>query len=402
MFSFLSTLISAKSDFRPDSRQNLFVISLTYFFYFGLLGVIVPYVSVFLDGRGFSSEQIGSLIAIVTITRVFGPNIWAAVADKSGKVAEILRFGCITAFLVFLLVFVSNGFWQLTLSFGLMMTFWTAVLPQLEVITVKATQSHKRGYGAVRLWGSIGFIVLTIVVGALLDVFGSEVVIYAISLGLFSLYLSSLFISTTKTNTVKRDIDDQHWSLVFTLPFIAFITCALLLQVSFASYYNFFALYMNDLKYSGTQTGFFIALSVASEVVIFLVATRILRRFSVKWLLCISLLITAFRWFLLAQYADFIALVVFSQLLHAFSFGMTHAAAIHFLHNYFPNSFQSRGQALYSSIAFGMGGALGSFISGIFWQQGEGAHFSFMLSASIALLASLIVFCVPAKRFATR
>jgi len=358
---------------------------------------MIPYSGVFLDGRGFSSEQIGSLIAIVTITRVLGPNLWAAVADKTGRVGEILRFGCLCAFVTFLVVFIAQGFWQLSLAFGVMMLFWTAVLPQLEVITVNATSARKGGYGSVRLWGSIGFLAFTIAVGVLLDIFDSEVVIYAIAFCLLSLYLSSLFIVTPKDSIRARQADDKHWSLVFKWPFIAFILSATLLQVSFASYYNFFALYMQDYQYSGTQTGVLLAIGVAAEIVIFLFAARLIKYSSVKWLLVFSFILTALRWIILAELPQYITALIVSQMLHAFSFGLTHSASIHLLHRYFPASFQSRAQALYSSIAFGVGGAVGSFVSGGMWQQGAGAYQSYMISAAMVGLAALIMLSVKSK-----
>ncbi|MBF7072469.1 MFS transporter [Glaciecola sp. MH2013] len=375
------------------SPINLGLISLTYFFYFGQLGVFIPYVAVFLDGRGLSSEEIGSLLAIVTLTRVLGPNLWANVADRTGRGADILRFGCLLGFLAFNAIYFTNSFWGLTFAFGLMMMFWTAVLPQLEVITVNATKTTKGGYGAIRLWGSIGFVALSLVVGSLLDYFSSDVIVVCSSVTLFALYLASLFIASPSklehSNTSHSA--SSNWQEACKLPFIIFMLSASLLQMSFGSYYNFFALYMVDLDYSGKQTGLFISIGVVAEIAIFLVATRVISRFGVKWIMLISMLLTTCRWLTLALLPEYLSAILLSQTLHAFSFGMTHAASVHFLHHYFCAEFQSRAQALYVSIAFGVGGAIGSYISGKTWLQGEGAEFSFMLSASFAFASALIL-----------
>jgi PPP family 3-phenylpropionic acid transporter len=114
-------------------------------------------------------------------------------------------------------------------------------------------------------------------------------------------------------------------------------------------------------------------------------------------LLIISILATALRWLLLALYPQFTAVIVFTQLIHALSFGLTHAASVYYLQTAFPRAFQSRAQALYVSIAFGAGGAGGSYIAGHLWQQGEGAYVSFMFSAAIALLAGLCLLALPNK-----
>ena len=142
------------------NNRNLIVLALTYWLYFGQLGVLVPYLGIFLDGRGFSSAEIGELFAVITLARILGPGIWANVADKTGNALGVLRLGTFLTVLTFSSVFYFSGFWGLTLSFGLMMMFWTAVLPQLEVITMQAVSKSKANYGQIRLWGSVGFICL--------------------------------------------------------------------------------------------------------------------------------------------------------------------------------------------------------------------------------------------------
>ncbi|MFQ3250019.1 MAG: PPP family 3-phenylpropionic acid transporter [Glaciecola sp.] len=396
----LSKLITTKSKAAISSPLNLGLISLTYFFYFGQLGVVTPFIGVFLDGRGFSSQEIGSLLAIVTLTRVLGPNLWAAIADKTGRGADIVRFGCLLAFITFTAVYFSYSFWALTFSFGIMMMFWTAVLPQLEVITVNSTKDSKGGYGAVRLWGSIGFIVLSLVVGFLLDIFSTEVIIYTSSFCLFALYLSSMFIASPHITPKSERIIINEWYKVRSLVFVAFILSAIFLQISFGTYYSFFALYMGDLDYSGKQTGLFIAVGVLSEIGIFLIASRLIAKFGVKWMLILSMLLTAARWLCLALIPEFPSAIILSQTLHSFSFGMSHATSVHFLHSYFSGGFQSRAQALYVSIAFGIGGALGSYIAGFTWMDGDGAKSSFIISASFAFIGAFALLLVSSKAYA--
>lgn len=398
----LSPLFTTKSKAAISSPTNLWLISLTYFFYFGQLGVITPYAGVFLDGRGFSSEEIGSLLAIITLTRVLGPNLWAAIADKTGRGADIVRFGCLLAFVTFTAVYFSYSFWALTFSFGMMMMFWTAVLPQLEVITVSASKDSKGGYGAVRLWGSIGFIVLSLLIGFLLDFFSTEVIIYTSSFCLLALYISSLFIASSQAVAKHERVVVNEWHKVRSLVFIVFIISAIFLQISFGSYYSFFALYMADLDYSGKQTGLFIAVGVLSEIGIFIIASRLIAKFGVKWMLILSMLLTSVRWLSLALVPEFASAIIFSQTLHAFSFGMTHATSVHFLYTYFASGFQSRAQALYVSIAFGIGGALGSFIAGNIWMQGAGAEKSFIISASFAFVGAFALLLVSSKRFSEK
>ncbi|MEA3241847.1 MAG: MFS transporter, partial [Pseudomonadota bacterium] len=50
---------------------------------------------------------------------------------------------------------------------------------------------------------------------------------------------------------------------------------------------------------------------------------------------------------------------------------------------------QGRGQALYSSLSFGAGGAAGSLIAGYLWE-GAGAQWMYAAAAATAALAGLI------------
>ena len=374
-------------------------LSFTYFLYFGQLGVLVPYLGLFLDGRGFTSAQIGELFALITMARIAGPTLWASLADKTGKTLHVLQFGCCLTVVSFVGVFWAYGFWWLTLSMGLMMMFWTAVLPQLEVITLKQTHTAGVSYGKVRLWGSVGFIVLTVMTGQLLDYWGSEVPVY-VSIGVLSLlFFSTLLISHSEPEEAEKSATTSNWHSVIQPVFIVFLLSATLLQMSFGAYYGFFALYMRDLGYSGQITGLMIALGVLAEIFIFLISTRLIGRFGVKWVLVGSILLTALRWYLLGYHAEMLALIGLAQLLHAFSFGLTHAASVFFIHKYFETAFQSRGQAIYISIAFGIGGAMGNWLAGIIWQQGAGSTTAFAVATVIAVMGAAVLLPVRKQRF---
>lgn len=376
------------------------MLSLTFFLYFGQFGVLVPYLGVFLDGRGFSSQDIGELFALITLMRIIGPNLFASVADKSGKSLRILQFGAFLTFVTFCSIFWLDSFWGLTLAFGLMMLFFTAIAPQTEVITLGCVHGDATNYSRIRVWGSIGFIVLTVVAGKLIDVFSSDAPIYISGVVLLSLFLITLKLKEAPATDNTQVAGQSIWRKVRSKVFIAFILSSTLIQISFGPYYGFFALYARDLDYSGQETGGLIALGVAAEVIIFLMAGKLISRFGVKRTLLVSMLFTAVRWYLLAIAAQYWPALVVSQLLHALSFGLIHAASINFIHHYFGGQFRSQGQALYISIGFGIGGAAGNYGAGLIWHQGQGAELAFTLATGFALLGAALVACIRSRHMA--
>jgi len=94
---------------------------------------------------------------------------------------------------------------------------------------------------------------------------------------------------------------------------------------------------------------------------------------------------------LIAGFADRLALITVAQLLHAASFGLYHVVVIFLIHRLFTGVHQGRGQALYSSLSFGAGGALGSLVSGYLWS-GVGPRAMYLLAACAALCALFVVF----------
>ncbi|MDP5032648.1 MAG: MFS transporter [Paraglaciecola sp.] len=383
---------------RAFSNTNLFLLAFTYFCYFGHVGAIVPYLGVFLDSRGFSSVEIGQLSALITLTRIVGPHLWSSFTDSSGKNLRMLQLGCFLSLCCFSLVLWSESFWALSIAIGLMMMFVTAILPQIEVITLSCVKGQGNRYGRIRLWGSIGYILLTVATGAMIDRYSTEAPVYITLLILLTLFLSTFLLTEPQSSGKAKKLTQTVWPLLKTPTFIGFILSGILLQMSFGPYYSFFALYAKDLGYSGQATGWLIATGVMVEVGIFVIAGGLIKRFGAKRLLIISMLLTSVRWGLLAFFAEHLYWLLFSQMLHAFSFGMAHAASIYFIHHYFGKKFQSRGQAIYMSLAFGVGGAVGGYAAGEFWHQGSGAELTFLLASIAAFLAMICLLPINRKR----
>jgi MFS transporter, PPP family, 3-phenylpropionic acid transporter len=101
------------------------------------------------------------------------------------------------------------------------------------------------------------------------------------------------------------------------------------------------------------------------------------------------LLLASLRWFLIGNYINVLSLLILAQLLHAASFGVYHAVAIQYIHKFFRGRLQGRGQALYSSVSFGAGMAIGSLVSGYAWNK-VGAMNCFTGAAVISLIAAMI------------
>lgn len=382
-------------------------LSSSYFFYFAILGLISPYLSVFLDSKGFTSLELGEIFAILTATKIIAPSLWAILADKTGQQLLIIRIGAALALLNFMLLFWLDSYWSISLCLALFSLFWTAVLPQLEVLTLNSVRRSNKIYARIRLWGSLGFIVLAIFAGQVMAYYDKESPLSIINtpftnafvlMGCSVLILLLLSTLTLKSRHVISAAKTQVTSIkdkLFESRFLIFFIAGILLQISFGPYYGFFALFLRDLEYPGFAVGLLISLGVVAEIVVFIFASHFFKHFSLKSLLVFSLAITSFRWLMVAMYSESAWLLALTQLIHAASFALFHSASMTFISGHFSASQQSRGQAIYLGGVYGVGGAIGAYLAGALWLDGLGATTAFLTASGAALLAACLMIFLP-------
>jgi PPP family 3-phenylpropionic acid transporter len=360
-----------------------------YLFYFATLGVLLPYWGLYLLGLGFEPARIGELLAITQLTKLIAPNLWGWLGDRTGQRMRIVRWACLITALSFAGVYAAGGsYGWLAFVTVLFSFFWNAALPQFEVVTLNHLGEYTHRYSRIRLWGSIGFIGAAVGMGPVVGTWGVATV-PAVLLGLFALlWLNSLLAPESAAKP------DAHWTppigQVLRRPaVIVFFVACFLSQAAHAPYYGFFSLYLETFGYSREFIGLMWGLGVAVEVGMFVFMHRLLPRFGPRRLLLAALAIAALRWQLIAHLAADLPVLLFAQTLHAFTFGVFHAASIHLVNQFFPGSLQGRGQALYSSLSFGAGNAVGSLAAGYLWQ-GLGPVVMFDLAAVLAMLGWLV------------
>ncbi len=369
-------------------RMPYWRLSSFYFFYFASLGALIPFWGLYLQARRFTPVEIGELMAVIMVTKLIAPNIWGWIGDHTGHRMPIVRMASLLSLCCFLGVFIVDGFWPFALVMMLFSFFWNASLPQFEAVTMSYLRERIQRYSLIRLWGSIGFILTVVALGIMLDRWGVEVIPYFVLLLFFGILFDSLLVPEKEAVMPEHD----QGSILHVLrrrDVIAFLAVCFLMQASHSAYYAFYSIYMEEAGYSSSVIGQLWALGVIAEVGLFLVMHRLLHQWGARKVLIISLVIAVVRWILVGSAPDNLFLVLLAQVMHAATFGTFHAAAIHLVHHYFVGRHQGRGQALYSSISFGAGGAFGSLLSGYLWS-GIGPAATFWIAAAYALLAVVI------------
>ncbi len=366
-------------------------LSAFYLVFFSSLGTMLPYWGLYLESLNFKPAQIGELMALIMATKIISPNVWGWIADHTGKPMAIVRLGSLGAAVAFSGTLVGGEFGHSFLWLAVVMTafsfFWNASLPQFEATTFShlGTQTHR--YSSIRLWGSIGFILAVTALGPVFESLGIGILPPILLAFMTGIWLVSLWVPER-----KLQVAPEHVSLrgVLRRPdVIALLVVCFLMQASHGPYYTFYSIFLEDHGYSRTLIGWLWALGVIAEVLVFMFMHRLVPRFGLRNIFLASLLCAALRWALIGLYVDNVSIMVFAQILHAASFGVYHAVSIQLIHQYFTGRNQGRGQALYSSLSFGAGGAVGSLFSGYMWSS-AGPLATYLLAALIGIAAFLV------------
>ncbi|MCX7183150.1 MAG: MFS transporter [Nitrosomonadaceae bacterium] len=355
-----------------------------YFFHFALIGAFAPYWGLYLQSLSFSAFQIGLLMSLLQIIRIIAPTGWGWLADRIGKQILVVQLSAIAGLISYCGFFFENSFIWMFVIMALMSFFWSASLPLIEATTFSYLDHSSVKYGSIRSWGSLGFILAVIGTGHLLDNVNIAWLLWVI-LG-FKLGIIIFSYQIPEIEAVPRSGDSLSIRQILLRPeVLVLFTACLLMAFAHAPYYTFYSIYLEEYGYSRSSIGWLWATGVICEIGIFFIIPRLLQRFSLKQILSMCFGCAVVRFLMIGWGVEYFPIVLLAQVLHAVTYGAYHATAITMVHQFFRGRHQAKGQALYVSLTFGVGGALGSIFSGYAWE-GLGSGFTFSISAIAALL----------------
>ena len=237
-------------------------------------------------------------------------------------------------------------------------------LPYVELAALVLVP--KESYGKVRLFGSVGFIAISIVLVEFLQNPYNAIhfLVFAALLVALCGWWLSLMVGSQLTQTPDEEIAGvshfslgAHGSLWVSL---------FLMQVAFMPFYNFFFIYETAQGISAAMTVYLWSFGVVCEIVMLYFQGPLFKRFGLVDMLLFSTLLTVVRWMILFLFPDHLGLIAFSQALHAFSFGLYHSAAIRYLYTLYTK--RALAQQFFFGISYGLGALVGSIISGVWYE----------------------------------
>src|SRR5450830_190612 len=360
-----------------------------YFVYYFFVGSFVPYWGLYLKSEQFSAADIGILMSLFQISRIFAPNFWGWLADHTGKRAQWIQLTAFLGLCGFTAVFWAHGFYWLFFVMAALSLFTSSTLPLAESLALAHLATTNGHYSRIRMWGSLGFIVASVILGFLIDFAGIKSLLW------FLLIVQMILLILSHTLPDPKVVAHEHdqfsiWQVIKQPNVIALLVGCSLMVTAHGVLYNFYSIYLSDHGYSKGLIGLLWSVGVICEIGIFMLMPKIMQHYSLKTILLISLALAVIRFSLIGFAINNIGLLILAQSLHAATFGSFHAASVEVITQFFNGRHQAKGQAIYNSVTYGIGGTVGG-VAGGYALQYLGGQETFMLAAIFPLIGLLVI-----------
>lgn len=335
------------------------LVSSFYFFYFAIIGVYVIFMPKVLEMVHYSPSEIGIIFASAPLVRFAVPFAFIRGLQLNRTVfnaALLLMSGAALSFFAAL-----HHFWALLAANVALGIGLSLVLPYIEVIVLELI--GKERYGKVRLFGSIGFILVALALVNVLDAPETALLFLVATTWTTALigYIIAGFDAKQPSVAVDTGTDNRFSLMRYSGLWLGF----LLMQVSFGPFYNFFTIYETAHGVSMEMTIYLWSFGVVAEIVLFYFQGPLLRR-NLHSLLEFAAGVTVVRWLIVWQFPENLPLLVAAQSMHAISFALFHTAAISYLYTLF--SAKKLAQQFFFGISYGLGGFIGAVGSGYIYE----------------------------------
>lgn len=367
---------------------------LVYFLYYGGVGVFLPYFGAYLRGLGFRGEQIGFVQMLPSLLSPAVAIAWASWADHRATPARALRLATGWVALAVLLLPLARAPWEVGAVIVLMSLGDRAVVPLTDSMTLEhCRETPGTTYARIRLWGSIGFIALTLLAGRLLTLRGNRPadllvpVVTAASVVGYALVARGM---PQPPHHGERPAPGGLLALLADRRLLLFLGAAALHWAACAPYHLFFGVHVRDLGLPADVTGVGMGIGVVAEILALLWYPRLAAVASQRSLFALAFVGSAVRWFLLSRATGAVAVAAL-QAFHGLTFGVFWGTAMQGIAALVPSRLRATGQALFTAVVFGGGNAAGYALTGMGYDRLGGAGPVYAAAAVAELLALAVV-----------
>lgn len=364
-----------------------------YFILFLSFGIIGPYRALYFSQKGFSGTQIGVLIGIVPILSILFQPVWSALSDLFHTRRLLLVIGCLGVSASMIGIGIVDSFKANFLLFTVFSIFITPIGPIGTALVLDYLDEIEKpdSLSLIRVWGSIGFGVSSLLLGSFLmdqrlELFPWLLVGVYLLLGLVCLILPENKMDISQPDIKLKDLTQlsKNTSFMLFLAGMVFIGATLLIAN------NFQTVFLQSLNASSLLIGITVALPALLEIPMLIITPMLLKKFHLRQLIIAGAVLMPVRWglFYMIQNPGW---MIPAQILNGVATISIDIAGVSYIDKSIPSKWRATGQGLYTTAAFAIGPGIGNFIAGNILDRFN-VRAIWVLNLALGLVGLMLVF----------
>lgn len=360
-------------------------------------GIHMPFWPLWLAGHGLDEAAIGVVLATSVWTRVIlVPPLVHLTGGRVDHRQVISVLALVLASTTAAHHFVSgfSAYLALGVVFG---AAWAGMVPLTDSLTLLEARAGGFDYGKVRRWGSISFLVASLLGGILLRGRPIDAILWTL-VGLFAALTAAARVLLRRA--APAGAGERRLGLR-DLPrpgsFLLLQSSTALIQGSHGMLIGLGTLHWRSLGHQEDAIGALWTAAIVAEVALFSAGATLLRGRSPLGLVAVGAAGAAIRWAGLAVFEDFWALLLW-QLLHGLSFGASHLGAMLVLDRSVPRPLSALAQGLHAAISHGLGLGVGIWAAGRLYADLRGDTYAVMAAMAALGLVPLAALALHERR----
>ena len=379
--------------------KNILKFQVFYFLLIGAVGCFTPYINVYLEQSiGLNGSQIGLITAISLILGVCVIPLWGIIGDKTRKYNLMLMIS-LAASIVVLYFYSKQTVYIGVIVFALMLEVARlGSTPMADTITMNYTAKIGGNYGSIRGMGSLGYMLGSMAVGFLADMYGLDGPLFTSYILLLGIALFICFTfpkADPKEEEKEKPQKGNFKELLTNKNFIFILVLIMITQIVVDSSGAYAGNHLiSTLKGDNSLISWLTFVQVLPEFLFLMVASQIIKRLGYKKFFTIATALMAIRLFVYAFIPNSYVFVLIS-IVHCLGVACSTVASLAYIREVVNPAVFGTAITLLNA-AMSIAKAIYGYIFGSIYLY-FGSYKIFLISAIIVVIALVII--VTTKRF---
>lgn len=378
--------------------KNIIKFQVFYFVLIGAVGCFTPYINVYLEQSiGLTGSEIGLITAISLIMGVCVIPVWGIVGDKTRKYNLLLMIS-IAASIVSLYFYSKQTVYIGCVIFALILEVSRlGTMPMADTISMNYTAQNGGNYGSIRGMGSLGYMLGSMAVGFLADMFGLDGPLftsYIVLLGI-GLLICFTFPKSSAEEEKKKPQKGNFKELLTNKNFIFMLVLIMLTQIVIDSSGTYAGNHLIvTLNGNNSLISWLTLVQVLPEFLFLMVASQVIRKLGYKKFFLLATIPMAIRLFTYAFVPNANIFVVVS-IVHCLGVACSTVASLAYIQDSVNPAVFGTAITLLNA-AMNIGKAIFGYVFGYIYQY-YGSYNIFLISGIIVVIG--VVMVLTTKRF---